>query len=252
MIELILITVGAYMTGWFLLGQFIKRNDVVDIGWGLGFILLAWTLFYNRPSVQLSLVAILITVWGVRLSAHILLRNVKKPEDYRYKQWRLDWGRWQFVRSYFQIYLLQGILMIIISAPVIVLFMDGMDNLTPINLLGILVWLFGFSFESISDYQLGKFIKNKSKSSKVLETGLWKYSRHPNYFGEVTQWWGIWLVSIGASYSAWAVIGPIAITLLILKVSGIPLLENKYKDNHDYQLYASKTSKFIPLPQRRG
>jgi len=252
MIELALITVGIYMISWFILGTIIKRNDVADIAWGMGFVLLAWVLFYNRPSVQLSLAVILITIWGVRLSTHILLRNIKKPEDFRYAKWRKDWGKWFLVRSFFQVYLLQGILLLLISAPTIVLSKTGLDYLSFFSIFGAAVWFFGFVFESIGDYQLKDFVSTKKESDSVLQTGLWRYTRHPNYFGEVTQWWGIWLISLGAVWSLWGVIGPIAITVLILKVSGVPLLEKKYKDNKAYQEYAKKTSKFIPLPVKKG
>lgn len=252
MIELALITVGIYMVIWFIIGSIIRRNDVADIAWGMGFVLLAWVLFYNRPSVQLSLAVILITIWGVRLSTHILLRNIKKPEDFRYAKWRKDWGKWSLVRSFFQVYLLQGIFLLLISAPIIVLSKTGLDNLSLFSIFGVAVWFFGFVFESIGDYQLKDFISTKKESDSVLQTGLWRYTRHPNYFGEVTQWWGIWLISLGAAWSLWGVIGPITITVLILKVSGVPLLEKKYKENKAYQEYAKKTSKFIPLPVKKG
>lgn len=252
MIELALITVGIYMLSWFILGTLIRRHDVADIAWGMGFVLLAWVLFYNRPSVQLSLAVILITIWGVRLSTHILLRNIKKPEDFRYAKWRKDWGKWFLVRSLVQVYLLQGLLLLLISAPIIVLSKTGLDNLSFFSIFGASVWFFGFVFESIGDYQLKDFISSKKDSDSVLQTGLWRYTRHPNYFGEVAQWWGIWLISLGAAWSLWGVIGPISITVLILKVSGVPLLEKKYKDNKAYQEYAQKTSKLIPLPVKKG
>lgn len=252
MIELALITVGLYMSAWFVLGQILRRNDVADIAWGMGFVVLGWVLYYNRPSIQLSLVVILITIWGVRLSTHILLRNIKKPEDFRYRQWRKEWGKWFLVRSFFQVYVLQGILLLLISAPVIILSKSGLDEVSLISLIGVAVWCFGFMFESIADYQLKIFASSKKQEGSILQTGLWRYSRHPNYFGEVTQWWGIWIISIGAAMSLWGIIGPITITILILKVSGVPLLEKKYKTNLAYQEYSKKTSKFIPLPLKKG
>lgn len=252
MIELAFVTVAIYMSAWFVLGQIIRRNDVADIAWGIGFVVLGWVLFYNRPSVQLSLVVILITIWGVRLSTHILLRNIKKPEDFRYRQWRKDWGRLFLVRSFLQVFMLQGFLLIMISAPVIILSKNGMDVITLPSIIGALIWCFGFMFETVADYQLKTFISSKKPDDAILQTGLWRYSRHPNYFGEVTQWWGIWIVSLGASMSLWGVIGPITITVLILKVSGVPLLEQKYKNNRAYQEYAKRTSKFVPLPLKKG
>jgi steroid 5-alpha reductase family enzyme len=252
MIELALITVGLYMSAWFIFGQILRRNDVADIAWGMGFVVLGWVLYYNRPSIQLSLVVILITIWGVRLSTHILLRNIKKPEDFRYRQWRNEWGKWFLPRSFFQVYVLQGLLLLLISTPVIILSKSGLDEISLVSLIGVAVWCFGFMFESIADYQLKTFVSSKKQDDAILQTGLWRYSRHPNYFGEVTQWWGIWIISIGAAMSLWGLIGPITITILILKVSGVPLLEKKYKTNRAYQEYSKRTSKFIPLPLKKG
>lgn len=250
MITLAVTTVLIYMSLWFLIGQVIRRNDVVDIGWGLGFVILSWILFFDRPSVQLSLVTILVTIWGIRLSTHIFLRNRKKSEDFRYQKWRKEWGKWVIPRSFLQIYMLQGMLLLVVSAPIIVLSSNGLDTVGPVNYIGLFVWLFGFIFESVGDFQLKQFIKSKQKD-EVLKTGLWRYTRHPNYFGEVTQWWGIWLIVFGAQNFWFAVIGPATITFLILKVSGIPMLEEKYKNNKEYQLYARKTSKFLPMPVKK-
>lgn len=250
MITLGLLVVGLYMALWFIVGQLYRRNDVADVAWGLGFVVLVWALYINRPSVQLSLAAILVTIWGVRLSTHIFLRNRNKPEDFRYQQWRKEWGRWFLPRSLAQVYLLQGILLVCISAPLLAMGRNGLDSLKLINLLGMLVWLVGFMFEAIGDLQLKVFLSNAENKGKIMQSGLWKYSRHPNYFGEVLGWWGIWLISFGTPWFVWAIIGPVTITVLILKVSGIPLLEKKYATNKSYQDYARVTSAFIPLPPR--
>lgn len=252
MITLALTVVGVYMLGWFIIGQLLKRNDVADIAWGLGFVVLAWVLYFNRPSVQLSLATLLVTIWGIRLSVHIFMRNRKKSEDYRYKQWREEWGKWFLLRSLMQVFLLQGLLLTVISAPVVVLGKNGLDSISPINFVGVLIWAFGFVFESVGDYQLSQFIAGGRKKGEILQTGLWRYTRHPNYFGEVTQWWGIWLIAYGSPWFWYAVIGPLTITLLILKVSGIPMLERRYAGDKAYEVYKKRTSMFIPMPQKKG
>jgi len=236
------------MSLWFVVSRVVKRNDVADIAWGFGFIVLAWALYMNRPSVQLSLAVILVTIWGFRLGTHIFLRNSKKPEDYRYQQWLKEWGRWFVVRSFLQVFMLQGLLLVLISTPLIFMGKNGQDNISAINLIGVAIWLLGFFFEAVGDYQLGQFIKNPVNKGKLMQSGLWKYTRHPNYFGEVTQWWGIWLVSYGSPWFLWAIVGPLTITILILKVSGIPLLEKKYEGNKQFDKYKKQTSKFFPLP----
>jgi len=251
MITLALATVGIYMTAWFIVSRVIKRNDVADVAWGLGFVVLAWVLYASRPSIQLSLAVLLVTIWGIRLSVHILLRNIKKPEDYRYQQWRKEWGKWFTLRSFFQVFMLQGLLLVFISAPLVFMGRSGQDELHIINWVGVIIWSCGFFFEALGDYELGQFIKNPKNKGKIMQEGLWEFTRHPNYFGEVTQWWGIWLVSFGSPWFAWGVIGPITITVLILKVSGIPLLEKKYEGNKDFDKYKLRTSKFFPLPPKK-
>lgn len=252
MILLALITVLIYMTVWFIISLIIKRNDFVDVAWGLGFVVIAWVMFGYRPSLQLSLVVMLVTLWGTRLAIHILLRNLKKDEDYRYKQWRKDWGKWFTVRSFLQVYMLQGLLMLFVSAPVIFLGRNGLDTLLPIHFLAVALWSIGFFFEAVGDYELRQFIKNPKNKGEIMQDGLWRYTRHPNYFGEVTQWWAIWLISFGSAWFIPAIIGPITISILILKVSGIPMLEAKYKGNKKFEVYKNRTSIFFPMPVKHN
>lgn len=242
------IVVMGYMTVWFILSLIIKRNDIADIAWGMGFVLLAWTAFFLSVSGNwlVILVNVLVTIWGLRLSLHIFNRNRKKPEDYRYAEWRRQWGSLFYFRSYLQVFILQGILLFIISVPVMVLNAYVLQSTPAIAFIGILVWVIGFIFESVGDSQLSNFIKNPANKGKVLDTGLWKYSRHPNYFGEVTQWWGIWIVAIIVTNQWLTIVGPSLITFLILKVSGVPLLEKKMMEQQEFREYAKRTSMFIP------
>jgi steroid 5-alpha reductase family enzyme len=237
------------MSLWFVLAMVIKRNDIADIAWGLGFIAIAISLL-PKYGVQLDnsiLVTTLVVIWGIRLSYHIFKRNMSKPEDKRYANWRSTWGKWFVLRSYLQIFILQGILMLLISTPIIVVNTIESSGWSIFDILGLLVWIFGFYFESVGDMQLKKFISNPDNKGKVLSTGLWKYTRHPNYFGEVTQWWGIWIISLSVlPYGLLAIVGPLTITFLILKVSGIPMLEKSMSENPVFAEYMKNTNAFFP------
>jgi steroid 5-alpha reductase family enzyme len=240
------------MTFWFVISVIQKRNDVADIAWGIGFILMSWASFAisEFSSERGIIVGLLVTIWGVRLAWHIYLRNRGKPEDYRYAEWRAQGGKRFYLRSYGQIYLLQGVLLFLIVSPVLMINRTAGSALGLLDLLGIAIWIFGFYFESVGDKQLAQFIKNPENKGKLLETGLWRYTRHPNYFGEITQWWGIWILSLASPLGWLAIIGPITITILIVKISGIPLLEKKMQDNPAFADYAKRTNKLIPwLPK---
>lgn len=242
-----------YMNLWFIYSLLKKRNDVADVAWGLGFVLLSWVSFFisgKLSSVGL-LTSFLVTVWGLRLAWHIYLRNRNKTEDYRYLEWRKSWGKWFYIRSYLQVYLLQGVLLYLIVFPVLIINSDFQIKMNFLVLIGFVVWFFGFFFESVGDSQLAKFIRNPENKGKLMMSGLWAYTRHPNYFGEVTQWWGIWLVSLSTQLGILAVIGPLTITFLILKVSGIPLLEKKMSEHPDFSEYKKRVSVFFPLPPKK-
>jgi len=241
-----------YMTMWFVVSLIKKRNDVADVAWGLGFTLMAWVSYFLSGSsgARGLLVGILVSVWGLRLAWHIHARNKGKAEDYRYLAWRKEWGKWFYIRSYLEVYLLQGALLFLIVLPVLIINKGISATLGFLDLLGVVVWLFGFYFEAVGDAQLSRFIKNPANKGKLLRGGLWRYTRHPNYFGEVTQWWGIWLIALSVPSGMIGIIGPLTITFLILKVSGIPLLEKKMEENPDFADYKRKTSVFIPLPPR--
>jgi len=243
------ILVFIYMSLWFVLAMVIKRNDIADIAWGLGFITIAISLLfkYGFDLNSSMLVTTLVVIWGIRLAYHIFKRNMNKPEDKRYANWRNTWGKWFVLRSYFQIFILQGVLMILISTPIIVVNTIQSSGWSIFYLIGLLVWIFGFYFESVGDSQLKAFISNPENKGKVLSTGLWKYTRHPNYFGEVTQWWGIWIISLSVlPYGLLAIIGPLTITFLILKVSGIPMLEKSMSENPVFAEYMKNTNAFFP------
>lgn len=246
------LVVLCYMIVWYGISLVLKRNDVADIAWGLGFVLVSWVSFYLSPNTERGLlVAVLVTLWGIRLSLHIFLRNLNKPEDFRYRNWRDSWKHF-YLRSFLQVFILQGLFLYIISLSVIFIQQDHTRHLSLIDWVGTTVWVVGFLMESVSDYQLKAFKKKPEHAGRIITTGLWKYSRHPNYFGEVVQWWGIFLVALPLSGGWMTLVSPLTITYLIRYVSGVPMLERKYAGNSEFEHYKKRTSIFFPLPPGRG
>ena len=240
-----------HATLWFLFSLIKKRNDVADIGWGTGFIVLVVFLFVTQPySPTTILVYALVILWGFRLSLHIGLRSQGKAEDFRYLKWREEWGKSFLIRSYLKVYVLQGFFMLIISAPILITAMAKDMSINVFTIIGFILWLMGFAFETIGDYQLSVYIKQKKNKGDIMQTGLWRYTRHPNYFGEILLWWGIFIISLPLENGIFGIISPLTITFLLLYVSGIPMLEAKYKDNLQFKEYKRRTSAFFPLPPR--
>lgn len=248
------LTIAVLMTLLFIISVIIKRNDIVDIAWGPGITVVAAQsyLLANSANTLNLLLLVVCAFWGVRLAVRIFARNRGKSEDFRYLQWRQEWGKWVYIRSFFQIYLLQGALMLVLGLPFMVASYQSSatGSFSVLTYSGLAVWLIGYFFEVVGDAQLDTFIKNRPEGRTILDTGLWRYTRHPNYFGEVTMWWGIWLMVATLPLSLVALISPLTITFLILKVSGIPMLEKKYVDNIAYQAYKKRTSVFFPLPPK--
>lgn len=237
-----------YMIGAFIVSVIKEDASVVDVAWGLGFIGIALlTMFANVSFVDRSyLVLALVTIWGLRLAGHIYLRNRGKKEDWRYAQWRKDWGDMFLQRSFSQIFMLQGVLMLAVAVPIIFINSAQEAGLTIYDWAGVFVWLIGFYFETLGDYQLRKFKQNPRNKGRIMTKGLWAYTRHPNYFGEVTMWWGMFLIALNLPNGIYALVGPLTITFLIIGVSGIPLLEKKYEGNKEFQEYKKRTSAFFP------
>jgi steroid 5-alpha reductase family enzyme len=257
------VAVLIYVTAGFALSVYLKRNDIADVMWGPGILLAAMTALFTSGHTLSSaplayLICAFIGLWAIRIAWQIGSRFLSKSvEDTRYAQWRTSW-RYFYIRSYFQVFLLQGILMILVSMVAIAttLYAAAASYPTLFVFSGSLVFLFGLTFEAIADEQLNAFIKSKIDKSDILSSGLWYYSRHPNYFGEVTAWWGLWIIAVAPTLSdptaanviiaLVALIAPVTITTLILKVSGIPMLEAKYVGNTKFEAYKLRTSAFFP------
>ncbi|MGI9530547.1 DUF1295 domain-containing protein [Lutimonas sp.] len=228
----------------------IQNVSIVDIFWGFGFVVL--NTFYVFMSGELTdrkiVILALVTIWGLRLTLYLAFRNIGKGEDFRYQEFRRKYGPeryWWF--SFFQTFLLQGVLMMIISVTLLgVSSGDSSGDLTLLDVIAIGVWLIGFAFEAGGDYQLSRFKSNPENKGKVLDTGFWKFTRHPNYFGDAAVWWAFALFSIAAG-SYWQVVGAVVMTLLIIKVSGVSLLEKSLKDSKPlYKDYIQRTNAFFP------
>jgi steroid 5-alpha reductase family enzyme len=238
------------MTILWLWSVVIKNVSIVDIFWGMGFVIV--NAFYVFASGELNprkiLILVLVSLWGVRLSVYLALRNIGKGEDFRYQEFRRKYGpeRYWWV-SFFQTFLLQGALIMIVSLPLLGVSASPSDGaLGVFDYIGIAVWIIGFSFEAGGDYQLARFKKNPSNKGKVLDSGFWKYTRHPNYFGDSAVWWAYALFSIAAG-GYWQIIGSIIMTLLIVKVSGVALLEKSLNQaKPQYRDYILKTNSFFP------
>ncbi len=238
------------MTLLWVVSIIIKNVSIVDLFWGLGFVLASGFYYLNTAGsdTRKLILVILVAIWGIRLSSYIAWRNIGKGEDFRYKQFRKNYGekRYWWI-SFFQTFLLQGILMWLISAPLLAAQYYGLDkNIGILDYIGILLWITGFFFETTGDFQLTRFKADPLNKGKVLDKGLWRYTRHPNYFGDSAVWWGYGFFCL-ASGSWLPVLGSILMTALIIKVSGVVLLEKSLKEQKpQYKEYIEKTSAFIP------
>ncbi len=249
----IFILLAVYFLIVFVIGQIKKDNSIVDTAWGSGYVLVAlYTLFTSpAPGSRSILTTLLVLIWGLRLSLHIYRRNKPKGEDYRYKAMREKWGnKYPTLKAFFYVYMTQCVMLYIIALPIVHSSTTVHQNLSLISYLGLVLWLTGFIFESIGDYQLAQFKKNPKNKGKIMTQGLWSYTRHPNYFGEACMWFGIFFIAITSPVSLWLIISPLTITHLVVNVSGVKLLEKKYIGNRAFESYKSVTNAFIPGPRK--
>ena len=243
-----------YMCCMFIVGLRARDNSLVDIAYGPAFVVACWgawlaggATLHLRPLVLLGL----LSLWGLRLGLHIGFRHRGQGEDFRYRQFRQDWGNTILWRSFLQIYMLQAAIVLVIASPVLLTLGAPGGSPTWTDLAGILLFFIGFFFEAVSDWQLTVFKKDPANRGKIIMHGLWRYSRHPNYFGEATLWWGIFLIGLASPSGLYGLISPLIIAFLLLKVSGIPMLEAKYRGNSEFAAYKARTHPFFPWFERK-
>ena len=248
------IAITALMLVMWVVSVLMKNASIVDIVWGLGFVLVAWvvrlTTDQGDDARQWLLVA-MTTVWGVRLATYLFVRNHGNGEDYRYRAMRKHYGPRFGVISLYSVFGLQGLLMFVVSLPVQLGQADASPGLGVVAAIGVVLWTVGMFFESVGDAQLARFKKNPDSAGKVMNEGLWRYTRHPNYFGDACVWWGIGLVAAETGTGAWGLIGSAVMTFLLRRVSGVTMLEKTIgRRRHGYDEYIRTTSPFIPRPPR--
>jgi len=242
---------AAVLALWFI-SLSVKDSSIADIFWAPGFAIVGWVSAIARPNFgpRAELVLVLASVWAMRLGLHILKRHT--VEDHRYATMRTKFGpRWWWL-SLFQVFLLQGALIWIISLP-LQFAIGSPAALNGVDFVGAALVLAGVVVEAIADSQLARFRSVAANRGRVMDTGLWSWSRHPNYFGDALIWWGFYAIAISASPSTWwTVISPIVMTVLLLRVSGVSLLEqNIVARRPAYEDYMRRTSAFVPWPPKR-
>ncbi len=242
-----------FMAALWLLSLRLGDASIVDIGWGLGFVLVAAAAAIVGDGLlgrRLLLLAI-VAVWGLRLAVHLWFRARGRGEDFRYRLMRNKHGDRFPIVSLVSVFGLQGMLMWVVSLPVL-LAASADDSLGLFAGLGVALWAFGWVFETVADNQLRRFRADPANRRRVLDTGLWRWTRHPNYFGDFCVWWGIWLTAAETTAGRYGIIGPIVMTVLLTRVSGVPMLEHSMaKRRPDYASYVQRTSSFVPWPPRR-
>ena len=232
----------------------VRDSSIVDIAWGPLLFLVGVTYYATTtaPGSRARLMMALVALWAVRLAAHIGARNLGHGEDFRYAAWRAQHPDTWWIRSYFKVFLLQGVIAWIVAMPLYY----AITSASPVHFtlwdqIGALVFAAGFLFEAIGDEQLRRFKANPANKGRVMNTGLWRYTRHPNYFGDAVLWWGLGLIGVAAG--GWlGLAGPAIITYLLIRVSGVAMLEKTLKETKPgYAEYVANTSSFLPLPPRR-
>jgi len=192
----------------------------------------------------------MVFLWALRLAIHIAMKGRGKPEDWRYQNWRNQYGKHWWWFSFLHVFLLQGLLFWGLSQlfPLSLYSLGG--DLVLTDYIGIIFWLIGMFFEVVGDHQLEKFKRDKNRKASILQTGLWKYTRHPNYFGEALIWWGFWFFTLQSGYGLLFIIHPLMMTYLLIFVSGIKMTEEEMSKREGYKVYMNRTSSFIPMPPK--
>lgn len=238
-----------YETAWFVAGLALERNDVADVAWGFGPVLLAWWLAVYARSLWVVPMAVLVSAWGIRVSLRAARRDFApgRGEGRRYHEWRMTW-RYFRLRSFFQVYLLQALLLLLVSAPIVVFAAAPGQGDLVLSVLGAAIFSAGFAFETVADRQLDDFLAEKDNHGHVMDRGLWAWSRHPDYFGESVMWWGLGVIALGVPLGWIGLVGPVTLTALLLFAPGIPRADEQHAGEPEWEAYKARTSAFVPLP----
>ncbi|TWT47149.1 3-oxo-5-alpha-steroid 4-dehydrogenase [Thalassoglobus neptunius] len=243
----------------------LRNTSIVDVIWGIGFAIVAFiSLIITVPSDRTSvgdffewespsrwLLVMLTTIWGSRLSLHLAVRNYGQPEDKRYAAMRANWGEGYWWKSLFIVFLLQGVVMWVVSLPLQAGIAHAQNGWKLFHWLGLVSWVIGFYFEAVGDWQLTRFRADPANKGKVLQHGLWRYTRHPNYFGDFCIWWGLFLIAVAHGEHLWTIISPVVMSYFLLKISGVTLLEKSLvREKSEYADYVQHTNVFFPGPRR--
>ena len=246
--------IAAFMIVTWLSSLALGDASIVDIAWGLGFVGVAWVSFAigDGADARRWLVALLTTLWGARLAGYLAWRNIGKGEDFRYRAMRRRYGARFGIVSLFVVFGVQGVAMWTVSLPVQAAQVpDTPDGLTVLDFAGIGLWCIGMFFETVGDLQLARFKSDPANAGRVMDRGLWRYTRHPNYFGDFCVWWGLYLIALATGDAWWSIAGPLLMSVLLLRVSGVTLLERHLTRNRPgYDDYVRRTSAFFPRPPR--
>jgi steroid 5-alpha reductase family enzyme len=246
------VVVGLWILVW-LVSLGVRDASIADLMWGLGFVVVAGVTLAisGGHGPRRLVVAVLTTLWALRLTAYLAWRNLGSGEDYRYRAMRRRYGARFPLISLASVFLLQAALVWIVSLPIQAAILAPDRPLSLLDAVGAALWVIGLAFEAVGDGQLARFKRDPASRGRVMDRGLWRYTRHPNYFGDCMIWWGLYLFALAAG-AWWAIIGPVVMTILLLRVSGVAMLEKTIVTRRpDYADYVARTSTFIPWPPRR-
>lgn len=249
-----IVAIACMMLTVWAISLVMRDASIVDIAWGSGFVLVAWVTFWlsDGNSTRSLLLTVLATIWGLRLSIYLAKRNLGHGEDFRYQAMRRKYGARFAIVSLYTVFGLQGLLMFVVSLPVQLGQVQTEPGFGVIGGLGVLVWGVGIYFEAVGDAQLARFKRDPANKGLVMDQGLWRYTRHPNYFGDSCVWWGLGLIAAETSNGVYGLIGPVVMTILLVKVSGVAMLDRSLlKRKPGYENYVATTSAFFPRPPRR-
>jgi steroid 5-alpha reductase family enzyme len=232
----------------------IRDVSIVDLVWGLGFVISGWVAYLSCDNAAGSagkLLLACVTIWGLRLSGYLTRRNLGHGEDQRYAAMRRKRPDTFWIRSLLSVFAVQAVVMLIVGLPVTLGVRRDSGTIGAFALAGAALWLVGVFFEAVGDAQLAAFKADPASQGQVMDRGLWRYTRHPNYFGDFAMWWGLWLIAVDCEAPLWSIAGPLLMSYFLLRVSGVAMLERTITSRRPgYEDYIRRTSAFFPRPPR--